>query len=216
MGEPIEVVGVARDAKYRSLSEPVRPFVYVPFAQHPHTRVELFVKHAPGISIGRDARAAISSVEPRLPIVIMRSFEDATTVTLIPQRFAASMAGVIGSIGMFLAALGLYGVVAFVVAQQTREIAIRMALGASHHDVRSAVFAQAARLGAMGAGVGLLMAWALGRLVEGQSLLLGVQPTDPLTFGGVVLLMLVVLFAATYIPARRAASTDPAAALRAQ
>jgi predicted permease len=215
-GESLEVVGVARDAMYRSLSERPRPFVYVPFAQHPQTHVELFVKHAPGLSIGREVRAAISRVEPRLPIIVMRSFDEATMVTLIPQRFAAWMAGSIGSIGIFLAALGLYGVVAFLVAQQRREIAIRMALGASHHDVRAAVLGQAARLGAIGAGVGLLIAWALGRLIQSQSLLLGVQPTDPLTFGGFALLMSLVLFAASYLPARRAAATDPAAALRAQ
>jgi hypothetical protein len=213
-GVPVNVVGVAHDATYRSIGEAPRPLVYLPYAQHPQTHVELFVKHAPGISIGRDARLAIASVEPRLPIVIMRSFEEATMVTLIPQRFAAWMAGSVGGIGVFLAALGLYGVVAFLVAQQTREIAIRMALGATQRDVRSAVLGRAARLGAMGAGLGLLLAWALGRVVQSLSLLVGVQPVDPLTFGGVVLLMAIVLFAASVLPARRAAATDPAVALR--
>jgi putative ABC transport system permease protein len=109
---------------------------------------------------------------------------------------AAWIAGSVGSIGIFLAALGLYGLAAFLVAQRTREIAIRMALGASQRDIRSMVLGQAARLGAIGAVVGIVFASGLGRLIQGLSLLVGVQPTDPLTFGGMALLKSAVLFAA--------------------
>jgi ABC-type antimicrobial peptide transport system permease subunit len=127
---------------------------------------------------------------------------------------AAWIAGSVGSLGVFLAALGLYGLAAFVVGQRTREIAIRMALGASPRDVRSMVLGQAARLGAIGMLVGVVLALGLGRLVQGVSLLVGVQRTDPATFGGMAMLMSAVLFAASYLPARRALSTDPAVALR--
>jgi ABC-type antimicrobial peptide transport system permease subunit len=119
-----------------------------------------------------------------------------------------------GVIGIFLAALGLYGLAAFVVAQRTREIAIRMALGATHRDVRSMVLSQAARLGVAGSLAGVLLAVVIGRVTRNANLLLGVTPTDPATLLVMSALMLAVLFAATWMPARRATTTDPAAALR--
>jgi putative ABC transport system permease protein len=211
---PVEVIGVVGDAKYHSSTEAPRPFVYVPFRQNPQAHVELFVRHAPGHSVLEDVRAVISGVDPRLPIVQIQPLEEAVAGEFFPQRLAAWTAGSLGSIGMFLAALGLYGLVAFLVAQRAREIAIRMALGASEQAVWSMVLRQAARLGAIGAGLGLALAAGLGVVV--QSLLVGVPPTDPVTFGGLVLLMASVLFAASYGPARRAARTDPAVALRAE
>jgi predicted permease len=214
-GRPLDVVGVVKDAKYRTIGESSRAYIYVPFAQQPQTRVELFVKHAAGRSIERDVRAAIGSVAPDLPIVRVRSFEEAAAVGLLPPRLAAWVAACAGVIGTFLAALGLYGLAAFLVAQRTREIAIRMALGATRRDVRSMVLSQAARLGVAGSLAGVLLAVALGRrLTQNVSLLLGVTPTDPATLTAMSVLMLTVLFAATWLPARRATSTDPAAALR--
>jgi len=129
---------------------------------------------------------------------------------------AAWIAGAVGSIGIFLAAFGLYGLAAFLVAQRTHEIAIRMALGASHADVRAMVLGQAARLSAIGAVAGVGLALGLGRLIQRSSLLVGVQPTDPVTFVGLALLIGGVLFVASYLPARRDTSTDPVASLRAQ
>jgi putative ABC transport system permease protein len=214
-GRPLDIIGVVKDAKYRTIGESARAFIYVPFAQQPQTRVELFVKHAAGRSIERDIRAAIGSIEPGLPIVRVQSFEEAAALGLFPQRLAAWTAACAGVIGIFLAALGLYGLAAFLVAQRTREIAIRMALGATRRDVRSMVLSQAARLGAAGSLAGVLLAVALGRrLTQNVNLLLGVTPTDPATLIAMSVLMLAVLFAATWIPARRATSTDPAAALR--
>jgi putative ABC transport system permease protein len=214
-GRPLEIVGVVKDAKYRTIGESSRAFIYVPFAQQPQTRVELFVKRAAGRSIERDVRAAIGSVAPDLPIVRVRSFEEAAAVGLLPQRLAAWVAACAGVIGIFLAALGLYGLAAFLVAQRTREIAIRMALGATRRDVRAMVLSQAARLGVAGSLAGVLLAVALGRrLMESVNLLLGVTPMDPATLIATSAMMLTVLFAATWLPARRATSTDPAAALR--
>jgi predicted lysophospholipase L1 biosynthesis ABC-type transport system permease subunit len=215
-GRALEIVGVAGNAKYRTIGEAPRPFVYVPFAQQPQTRVEVFVKHAPGQSIASAVRAGIRRAEPGLPIVLIQSFEEAAAAGLLPQRLAASVAAGVGVIGIMLAALGLYGLVAFLAAQRTREIAIRMALGAAKRDVRSMVLREAARLGALGGIVGIVMAAALGRLAQGTSLLIGVHARDPLTWGAAALLMGVVLFAASAIPAWRATSTDPAMALRAE
>jgi putative ABC transport system permease protein len=213
-GRPLIIVGVIKDAKYRTIGEASRAFIYVPFAQQPQTHVELFVKRAAGQSIERDVRMAIGSIEPNLPVVRIQSFDDAASAGLFPQRLAAWIAGAAGMIGIFLAALGLYGLAAYLVAQRAREIAIRMALGATRRDVRSMVMSQAVRLGIAGSIAGLLLVVALGEVTKNVNLLLGVTPTDPSTLIAMSTLMLAVLFAATWVPARRATATNPAAALR--
>jgi hypothetical protein len=211
---PVEVVGVAADAKYRYFSDAPKPFVFVPMAQQPLGDVTLFIKHASGRSIAREVRAAVAQIEPSVPVLLLQSFADATAIGLIPQKLAAWTAGSVGTIGIFLAALGLYGLMAFLVTQRTREIAIRMALGASRGDMQSMVLKQAARLGAIGGAIGLALAAAIGVLV--RSLLVGVPPLDPVAFGGTVLIFSAVLAVACWTPARRAASTNPAAALRSE
>jgi predicted permease len=210
----VVVVGIARDAKYRYISEAQAPFVYVPMAQQPSTDITFFIRHEPNRAIAQEVRAAVAQVETSVPIIFMQTFEESTALGLIPQRLAAWIAGSVGSVGVFLAALGLYGLMAFIVTQRTREIAIRMALGASERDMRSMVLKQAARLGASGAGVGLVLAGAIGMLA--QSLLVGVAPIDPISFVGTALLFAIVLGAACWTPARRAAATDPATALRSE
>jgi predicted permease len=214
-GRPLEIVGVVKDAKYRTIGESPRAFIYVPFAQQPQTHVELFVKRAAERrSIERDVRAAVASVAPDLPIVRIQSFDAAAAAGMLPRRLAAWVAAAAGIIGILLAGLGVYGLAAFVVTQRTREIAIRMALGATHRDVRSMVLSQAARLGAAGSVAGVGLAVMLGRFTQNVNLLLGVTPTDPATLTVTCALMLAVLFAATWMPARWATSTDPARALR--
>jgi ABC-type antimicrobial peptide transport system permease subunit len=126
----------------------------------------------------------------------------------------AWIAGSVGTIGIFLAALGLYGLMTFIVVQRTREIAIRMALGASSRDMQSMVLQHAGRLAIIGGVIGLALAGAVGTLA--QSLLVGVPPIDPLVLGSTATLFAVVLALAAWTPARRAAATDPAQALRAE
>jgi predicted permease len=210
----LEVVGVARDAKYRYISSTNAPFVYVPMSQQSIPVMEFYVRHAPGRQVAQDIRTAMTQVEPDVPIIQLQSFENATALGLLPQKLAAWIAGSVGTIGIFLAALGLYGLMAFIVAQRTREIAIRMALGASNAQMRTMVLKQAGTLGAIGGLIGLALAAGIGTLA--QALLVGVPPVDPISFGGTALLFLIVLAIAAWTPARRAATTDPATALRAE
>jgi predicted permease len=211
---PVEVVGVAADAKYRYISSAPAPFIYVPMAQHPSSRIEFYIRHAPGRQVGAEVRAAMAQVEPAVPVIMLQSFEDAAAIGLLPQRLAAWIAGSVGTIGIFLAALGLYGLMAFLVTQRTREIAIRMALGASERSVRSMVLKQAGTLAAIGGAIGLVLAGVIGTLA--QSLLVGVSAVDPISFSATALMFAVVLAIAAWGPARRAATTDPATALRAE
>jgi predicted permease len=211
---PVVVVGVVADAKYRYYSDTAKPFVFVPMAQQPMGDVTLFIKHAEGRRIAKEIRSAVAQVDPSVPVILLQSFADATAIGLIPQKLAAWTAGSVGTIGIFLAALGLYGLMAFLVTQRTREIAIRMALGASEGDMRSMVMKQAAWLGTTGGAIGLVLAGVIGTLA--QSLLVDVPAIDPIAFGGTALLFAVVLTAACWTPARRAAATDPATALRAE
>lgn len=211
---PLQVVGVARDAKYRYISSNKEPFIYVPQSQQPQPSIEFYIRHAPGRQVAADVRTAMAQVEPNVPIVMLQSFEDAAAIGLLPQKLAAWIAGSVGTVGIFLAALGLYGLMAFLVAQRTREIAIRMALGASSEDMRLMVLRQAGKLGAIGGVIGLALAAGIGTLA--QAILVGVAPVDPLSFGGTALLFVVVLAVAAWMPANRAAATDPATALRAE
>jgi predicted permease len=211
---PVEIVGVVADAKYRYLGEEPTPFVFVPLAQQPMSDTTFFIRHVEGRPIVADARTAIAQVDAGVPVLLAQSFEDAAAIGLLPQVLAAWVAGAVGVVGIFLAALGLYGLMAFLVAQRTREIAIRVALGASRREMQGMVMRQAARLGLYGGVVGLALAAGVGTLV--QSLLVGVPPVDPISFGGTALLFVLVLAAASWFPARRAATTDPASALRAE
>ena len=211
---PVTIVGVARDAKYRYVSSANAPFIYVPMSQQPIPVMEFYVRHAPGRQVAQEIRTVMAQVEPNVPVLMVQSFDDATSIGLLPQKLAAWIAGSVGTIGVFLAALGLYGLMAFLVAQRTKEIAIRMALGASNGDMRAMVLRQAGTLGAIGGVIGLLLAAGIGTLA--QALLVGVPPIDPASFGGTALMFLIVLAIAAWTPANRAAATDPATALRSE
>lgn len=215
-GRPLEVVGVVHDAKYRYISEAQAPYIYVPFAQQMQPQVTFYLAHDRPVDLGPAVRQAIARVDTGLPVILHQTLEEATSIGLLPQRISAWIAGSVGSIGIFLAALGLYGLTAFLVVQRTREIAIRMAMGATQGQVQTMVLRQAARLGVIGGLIGLAMAVGLGMVIQSLSLLVNVRSADPVTFSSVVLLMITVLLMASLFPARRAARTDPATALRAE
>jgi predicted permease len=211
--EPATIVGVAADAHLISLSDPAEPYIYVPLAQSYLPRFSLVVKSAHGSAIA-DMRALVRSLNPDLPVAQALPLEQVTALGLIPQRIAGAVAGSLGIFGVLLAAIGLYGVISYTVNRRTREIGIRVALGADRSAVRRLIVRQALGLTVVGAAVGLVCGAILARVL--QSLLFGVSAVDPVTFGGAVLLFVAVAGAASSAPARRAVRIDPIAALRAE
>jgi predicted permease len=209
----LTVVGVAPDAQVDTLGADVRPFVYVPVAQRYVSRVSLLVKSSGG-SIIPAVRTLLREMDRNLPVTTALPLEQVTALTLIPQRVAGAVAGSLGIVVLLLAAIGIYGVTSYSVDRRTREIGIRMALGANRGSVLRLVIRQGVVLTAIGVGLGLA-AGAAGAQVL-RSLLFGISTLDPLAFGGAALLLALVSMAASYLPARRATRVDPMIALRAE
>jgi len=159
-------------------------------------------------------RAEVHWLDPDLPAFDVRTLHDFLDAkALLPQRLSAQMIGGIGLIGMLMAVVGLYGVVAYAVSRRTREIGIRMAIGAGKRDVLNMILAQGMGLTLIGVGIGLALAFAVTRLM-GPLLLFGVNPADPLVFALIPAILISVTIAACWLPARRAAKVDPMVALR--
>ena len=211
---PLQIVGVAEATKSVSISEAPQNFIYVPLAQQYLSEITFFVRRADNTSRLAELRRAVIAFDPNLPVIYTQTLEQATTMALLPQRLAAWIAGGVGTVGLLLAALGLYGLTAFSVAQRSREIALRIALGATRTTVLSLVLRQSGRLALVGTVVGLALAVGVSQLLE--SLLVGVGAVDPVAFGVATALMIGVLLLATWAPARRALATDPMRALRAE
>jgi predicted permease len=212
----LTIVGVARDAKYRWIGESPRAFIYVPLAQQPDRHVHFFLRTPPAATADRhlpaSVRTALKEFNANLPLVQMMPLRDYASVSLLPQRLAASVAGSLGAVALLLSALGVYGITAYAVASRTREIGIRMALGADRRSVISMVLRRIVTLTAIASTIGLATALGAAQLLSG--LLMGVSTVDPVAFGGTTLLLMVIALAATLAPARRAASIDPVQALR--
>ena len=208
----LTVVAVARDSKYRSLDEDPRPFVYVPIAQQFVPRVTIVARSTQGQRLAAELRSVLASLNANLPIVTSVTFEEYAALGLVPQRVAASVSGSLGLVGLLLAAMGIYGVTAYRVTSRTREIGVRVALGAQSADVVRMVLRQGLRLAFGGVAIGLALAAVAARLLE--SLLFGVSSTDPAAFVGSAGLFVVIALAACFVPARRAVSVDAMRALR--
>ncbi|HSA56400.1 MAG TPA: ABC transporter permease [Gemmatimonadaceae bacterium] len=209
---PVTVIGVARDAKYRSLGEPKRGFVYVPLTQRYHHAMSLLVRGVPGAALAAPIRRLVAELNPALPILSAQTMETHAAIGLFPQRIALIIAGSLGAVALLLAVLGIYGVTAYGVARRTREIGIRIALGSPRVRVQRLVLRQGVVLAGIGVTLGLVAALAVARLLE--SLLYGVPGTDPLALGGAAVVLVLAALAASWIPARRAARVDPVVALR--
>jgi len=215
MGEPVEIVGVARDTKVRTLGERPRPYLYTPIGQeHPDlASVIAATSGEPGPVLElmrRELRATVAN----LPVFDAKTMAQHLGVALFLPRMAAGLLGAFGLLGLGLAALGLYGVIAFAVAQRTREIGIRMALGARASEVVRVVVRESVTLVTVGLAIGLAIALAATKPLG--ALLVGVAPGDPVTLLGVALVLVLAAVLASLVPARRAARVDPLVALRQQ
>jgi len=208
----LSIVGVAPDAQVDRLGTPPRPFVYVPLAQHYLPRVSLIVR-SPHRLIPQ-VRTLVRELNPNLPVTNAMALEDVTAILLIPQRVAAGLAASLGVVVLLLAAIGVYGVTSYSVTRRTREIGVRMALGAGRAEVMRLVVRQGIVLTAAGVALGLAAAAAGTPLI--RTLLLGISPFDPVAFASAALLFATVSLAASYVPARRAMRVDPVIALRAE
>ena len=209
---PMTVVGVARDAKYAFLGEQTPGFVYVPMQQQYIPRTTIVARAADGRRLAAEIRSLLAAMNPNVPVVNAQTFEEYASLGLLPQRIAAAVAGSLGVLGLLLAAIGIYGVTAYMVTSRTREIGIRIALGAQRLSVVGMVLRQGMVLTLTGAAVGLVLAAAASRLLG--SLLFGVNATDPVTFVGAALLFVAIGLAACFTPARRATEIDAMEALR--
>ena len=210
----ITVVGIARDAKYRTLGEDPRNFVYLPLAQQYMTRVSLLTRTSGDVPVAASVRRLLAEMEPGLPILNQRSFAEHAATSLFPQKIALWVAGSLGIVALLLALLGIYGVTAYSVVQRTREIGVRVALGAQRGNVIRLIVRQGLLLGGIGVAIGGTLAFGVTRLL--RSLLYGVPTTDVLAFGTSALLLIVAALAASWVPAMRAAAVDPVVALRAE
>jgi len=212
-GEEIEVIGVVKDSKYRSLSEKPQPMAYYPYSQQTWYLGNFEVRFSgePGAIVSA-VRQAIKDVNRNLPIAEVAMFSEQVDRSLVQQKMIARLSSFFGMLALLLAAIGLYGVISYSVTQRTREIGIRMALGAERRNVLRLVLGQGAKLALIGVLAGLGASWALTRWIE--SLLFGVSPTDRMTFVIIALLLIAVALLACYVPARRATKVDPIIALR--
>jgi macrolide transport system ATP-binding/permease protein len=211
-GKDREIVGIAEDAKINSIHEPPEPYMYLPFEQAPHSEATLIIEasddNAPVIAV---VRSEIRNVSPNVPVEV-RTMRYLLQQVFWADQMAAGFVGVLAGLGAFLASVGLYGVIAFVVNQRRHEIGIRMALGARRGNVVQMVLRQGLKLAALGSIIGLFASLGAMRLLS--SLLYGVKPTDPLSLAAGTVVIIVVAVVASYFPARQATRVDPMIALR--
>jgi predicted permease len=212
-GDTYEIVGVVETGKYRTLGETSRAVVFRCRLQHPGHRTT-FVAHIrgdpqPALKAIRDEA---QQIDPRLSISRLVTLEQHLGLALFPARTTGLLFGVLGAVALLLAVSGLFAVIAYSVSRRTREIGIRMALGAQHRDVLAMVLRQGILLAAWGVLIGLAGAIATSRVLRG--LLYGISPLDPCSFAGVPLALIAAALLACWLPARRAAKLDPNVALR--
>jgi putative ABC transport system permease protein len=207
------VVGVIADARTESLAEAGVPQIYVDLYQTTSKELAIFLRgHLDAGTIPTEVREQVQSVNPELPVFGAQTLDDALSASLSQRRFSMEMVALFAVTALLLAGLGIYGTISYVVSERTREIGVRLALGAQREGILGMVLRQGLWLAIGGTAVGLVGALIASHLMAG--LLYGVRPTDPLTFLGVTLVLTTVALAASYIPARRAMRVDPLVALR--
>jgi putative ABC transport system permease protein len=213
---PTEVMGIVADVLHSGLTQQAPPEMYLPAAQRPAWEMTVAAR-ATGGELAAPAllpaiRAAVLEVDPNQPVYDQQTMSNLLAFSMLQYHFSLRLLAALGIIALVLAGVGIYGVIAQLVAERTREIGIRIALGGDQRSVQRLVVRQGMMPAAIGIGIGLVLAPALTLLV--RRMLVGISPTDPLTFGSVVVLLLAVALAACLLPARRAARVDPMVALR--
>ena len=212
-GADYQIIGLVQDGRINGIHEPPEPYIYFPFAQRPMGEASILIETAgdPRALVGQ-VKQEIRSVDKDVVFLSLQTLKDLMGWALWPDRMFFALLAVLGCLGIFLSAVGLYGVVAYLTGRRTRELGIRMALGARQQDVLSLVVKQGLRPVLIGILVGVAVAAAVARLIA--SALYGVKPSDPVVFLGGSVLVLAVALIASYIPARRATKVDPMVALR--
>jgi len=209
------VVGVVGRVKQEALDVEPRIAFYLPQTQYPARQMTVVLRGAgDAAALARLVKTELGEIDASLPMYAVRTMQERVDESLAPRRFAMTLLALFAGIALVLASVGVYGVMAYLVSQGTREIGIRMALGATQREILRLVLTQGMSLAAVGLGIGLVAALVFTRLMH--SLLFGVSAWDPISFGGIALLLGVVALLATYIPARRAGRVDPILCLRAE
>ena len=214
-GEWFTIVGIAKDSKYHRVTETPQPYFYIPIRQifRPEYGLTFHVRTAGSVNEAIQAlRAEAAAIDPALTIFDAEPMTEYIAASLFGAKIAATLLSVLSCVGLLLAAMGLYGVLAYSVAQRTQEIGLRVALGASRRDVLKLVLGQGLQLTLVGVAVGTVAALALGQFLS--SLLYAVRPADPFTFVAVSVVLTAIALAACAIPVRRATRIDPMVALR--
>jgi putative ABC transport system permease protein len=209
-----EIVGVVGGAKYWSLNNEAAPQVYLSYLQVNWGSMSLVVRAQSGdpVKLTGPIRAELAAIDKNQPIHSFKTLEATVSELVAPQRFTTILLAGFAALAALLAAVGIYGVMSYAVTQRTREIGVRMALGAQPKDVLKVLIRHGLMLVSVGVGLGLAASFALTRLMT--DLLFGVEPTDKTTLGAMTLLLVAVALLACFIPARRAMKVDPLVALR--
>ena len=212
-GPFVRIVGVVATGKYWNIAEEPRPYAWVPLSQDYSSNGTILVRTtgAPETMFA-NVRTEAARLDPNLAFFDVKTFKEHMRLSLFPPRVAATVLAVFGLVTLLLSAIGIYGITSYAVSQRTREIGIRMALGAQLGDVLKLVLTHGVKLTLLGVAIGLAGAYLVTRAIT--SVLYGVSATDPVTFGGVSLLLVGVALLACYVPARKATKVDPLIALR--
>ncbi|HJY28419.1 MAG TPA: FtsX-like permease family protein, partial [Pyrinomonadaceae bacterium] len=209
----ITIVGIVGNIKSDGFDQPDQPHLYFPIFQNPAYAIAIYLRTdvAP-FTLTQSVREQVRAVDKDLPVFGERTMTQVTAESVSRRKFAMQVVGLFGILALLLAGVGIYGVIAYSVSQRTREIGIRVALGASRSAILHWVLKQGMILTIAGVVIGIIGAIALTRLL--RSLLFGIGPTDTLTYGVLATLLILVAFIACYVPARRATKVDPLVALR--
>jgi putative ABC transport system permease protein len=208
----LEIVGVVGGTRHESLAIPPIPELYLPATQEPDRRMDIVLRSEKASGLNAALARAVHEIDPDIYVPELRPFDQLIGDTLAQPRFNTVLLGIFATVAMLLAAIGIYGVIGYTVVQRTREIGIRMALGAQRRDMLSMILRQSLSVVAIGLAAGLVAAFALTRLM--QSLLYGVSPHDISIYAIVLFLLSFAALLASYLPARRAMRVDPMVALR--